>query len=305
MTEQAVQFDCKGATLVGILHKPAQPKHRGIVVVVGGGPQYRAGGHRQLVLWSRRLCDAGYPVLRFDYRGMGDSSGEFPTFEHIDDDIRAATDALAKFVPEVDDVVLWGECDASSAILFCAWRDARVHGAVLLNPWARTENIRARAVLRHYYLKRLLEPSFWRKLVSGGLNPLAALRELIAVLKRSRGSLGGAAAGRAAETTAPLSREMPLPDRLLAGLQRFNGRIMLVMSGRDLIAREFDELFKGSPQWQAEVARKDLERHDLPDGDHTFSSALQRNQVIGWGLDWLQAGERAGEKTAPAAGGQR
>lgn len=302
MTEQAVQFDCHGATLVGILHKPAQPKHRGIVVIVGGGPQYRAGGHRQLVLWSRRMCEAGYPVLRFDYRGMGDSSGTFPTFEHIDDDIRAATDALARFVPEVNDVVLWGECDASSAILFCAWRDPRVHGAVLLNPWARTENIRARAVLKHYYLKRLLEPSFWRKLLTGGLNPLAALREVIAIVQRSRASLGGgAAASQTAQANAPLSREMPLPERLLAGLQRFNGRIMLVMSGRDLIAREFDELLKGSPAWQAEVARKDIERHDLPDGDHTFSSAVQRNQVIAWGLDWLKAGEQA----APAAGARR
>jgi uncharacterized protein len=98
---------------------------------------------------------------------------------------------------------------------------------------------------------------------------------------------------------APLSRDIPLPDRLLAGLQRFHGRILLVMSGRDLIAREFDELIKGSPAWQAELARKDIVRHDLPDGDHTFSSAAQRNQVIAWGLDWLQAGERV----APAKGG--
>jgi hypothetical protein len=47
------------------------------------------------------------------------------------------------------------------------------------------------------------------------------------------------------------------------------------------------------------VARKDIVRHDLPDGDHSFSSAAQRNQVIAWGLDWLQAGERV----APAKGG--
>jgi hypothetical protein len=156
-------------------------------------------------------------------------------------------------------------------------------------------------VLRHYYLQRLLEPSFWRKLVSGGLNPLAALRELLAVVKRSRASVGGSPTARADSALAPLSRELPLPERLLAGLQRFNGRIMLVMSGRDLIAREFDELVKGSPAWQAEVARKDIERHDLPDGDHTFSSALQRNQVIAWGLDWL----KAGETSAPDAGEKR
>ena len=46
-----------------------------------GGPQYRVGSHRQFTLMARAFAAAGYPVLRFDYRGIGDSEGESRGFE--------------------------------------------------------------------------------------------------------------------------------------------------------------------------------------------------------------------------------
>jgi uncharacterized protein len=295
MNEQPISFTCADADLVGILHRPAGPaRSTGVVIVVGGGPQYRAGGHRQLVLWSRRMAESGYPVLRFDYRGMGDSGGEFPGFDHIDDDIRSAIDRLCTEQPELRDIVLWGECDGASAIMYYAYRDPRVRGVVLLNPWARTEALRARAVLKHYYLTRLLEPSFWRKLLTLRFNPLTSLQSIVETWRRSRTSVRSTDVASAVDLSAPLSRELPLPDRLLAGWRRFGGRIMLVMSGRDLIAREFDELIQGSQAWAAAIQESALTRHDLADGDHTFSSAAWRDQVIDWALHWLPAerGER-------------
>jgi exosortase A-associated hydrolase 1 len=289
-TEAALTFDCGGDTLVGILHRPLRPRRRGVVIVVGGGPQYRAGGHRQLTLWSRALCEAGFPVLRFDYRGMGDAHGSFRGFTDADDDIRAAVDQLKAQVPEVDEVVLWGECDASSAILMYAYRDARVKGAVLLNPWVRTEAGQAKAILRFYYLQRVLQPSFWRKLFSGRLNPLESLRSALGLLRQARGGQPAAAAQAATgDLKAPIPRELPLTEGLLLGLQRFQGRLLLVLSGRDLIAKEFDQLLKDSPAWQQALAAKPVQRQDMADGDHTFSSAEQRGQVLAWGQAWLES----------------
>ena len=290
MTEQAQRFDCQGDTLIGILHRPDRPNGRGVVVVVGGGPQYRAGGHRQLVLWSRKLCDHGYAVLRFDYRGMGDSQGCFAGFLAVDEDIRCAVDHLVAEVPDLDDVVLWGECDAASAILLYAGLDERVTGAVLLNPWVRSEALQARTVLRHYYLNRLLQPSFWRKLIGGSFNPIESIRSWLALRRaaRSSGARSGTSQSQALAPRAPVPRDLPLAESMLVGLQRFRGSLMLVMSGRDLIAREFDDLVSASPDWQAALARSKAVRHDLPDGDHTFSSARQRGQVVEWALQWLR-----------------
>jgi len=296
--EAALTWPCEGDALVGILHRPPDPpRRRGVVMVVGGGPQYRAGGHRQLTLWSRRLAAEGYPVLRFDYRGMGDAHGQFRGFLDVDDDIRSAVDQLLQQQPGLDEVVLWGECDASSAILLYAHRDPRVKGVVLLNPWVRTEAVAAQTILRFYYLHRVLQPSFWKKLVSGKLNPWTAARSLWRLLQQSRaaGRAATRARGHAGDATAgpalgaPIPRELALPDGLLIGWQRFAGPVMLVLSGRDLIAREFDVLTRSSDTWRAAVARPTLRRHDLPNGDHTFSSAEQRGTVVGWGLDWLRS----------------
>jgi exosortase A-associated hydrolase 1 len=291
VTEKALTFACGSEDLVGILHLPERAATRGVVIVVGGGPQYRVGGHRQLVLWSRRLAAEGFPVLRFDYRGMGDSHGRFMGYETVDDDIRAAIDCIAHEMPSLTEIVLWGECDASSAILFYAYRDPRVKGMVLLNPWARTEAGRAKTMLKHYYLQRLMQPSFWKKLFSLRFNPLTAAGDFLR-LARVSWSVPTPAASVPPDSgglAAPISRDLPLPHRLLTGFQRFPGRVMLVMSRRDYIAREFDELLAADPAWAQAIAAKQFVRHDMAEGDHTFSSAQQRNRVVGWGLEWLRS----------------
>lgn len=288
MTETAVAFDCQGDTLIGVLHQPEQAQQRGVLFVVGGGPQYRAGGHRQLTLWARRLCSEGMAAFRFDYRGMGDAQGQFVGFEAVDDDIGAAIDRFCEAVPELKEVVLWGECDAASAILFYAYRDPRVKGVVLLNPWVRTQAGEAKAILRFYYLHRIMQRSFWQKVLSFRFNPFASAWSALKLMQRSRAPRVKSAPEPAGALGAAIARDGPLPERLLLGLTRFQGPVMLVLSGRDLIAREFDELATRSPAWQEQFRRKPVTRHDLPGADHTFSSAEQRNQVVDWGVAWLR-----------------
>jgi exosortase A-associated hydrolase 1 len=288
VNETAVCFDCQGVPLVGIIHRPTNPKRRGVLMVVAGGPQYRVGGHRQRVIWARRLAAEGYPTFRFDYRGAGDSYGDYVGFEGIDDDIRSALDHFSAEVPELDEIVLWGECNSVSSVLFYAFRDPRVKGLVMLNPWVRTESGQARALLRHYYLDRLLQPSFWLKLLSLRFNPWTSLRSAVELMHRVRKNGSAVAAPSGDNLAAALSRDGTLPDRMLAGFSRFGGPMIIMVSGRDLIAREFDDLLLTSQAWQEEVRTKAPIRHTLPDADHSFSSAEQRDQVIALGLEWLR-----------------
>ena len=275
MTERALTFDCEGASLVGILSEPSVPSRIGVVIVVGG-PQYRAGSHRQFVLLARALAQQGFAVLRFDMRGMGDSQGTSGGFEAATADIGAAVDALCAQAPGVTQVALWGLCDgASAALLYLdAVQDARVRGVCLLNPWVRSPESLARVQLRHYYWRRLGERAFWQKLASGRVG-VQAWRDLRANLR----------ARRPAERAAAL----PFQHRMARAWKAFDGDILLVLSGDDFTAREFVDATGSEPAWARALEHRGLQRHDLPDADHTFTASPWRQQVDEITAAWLKA----------------
>lgn len=279
--EEALTFGCHGEQLVGILHPAHGAADTGVLVVVGG-PQYRAGSHRQFVHLGRALAGAGYPVLRFDYRGMGDSEGAVRNFEHVSDDIEAAVNALQQRLPPVKHVVLWGLCDgASAALMYCEdKRDARVSGLCVLNPWVRSQTSLASTQLKHYYTRRVLEPQFWAKLLSGGV-ALGALRELghkIGVTVRA----SGPAKGQAGETAG-------FQQRMALGWHRASARILLILSGDDYTAKEFIEHTGADKTWRALLAQPGLRCHTVADADHTFSDAASRLAAERVTIDWLKA----------------
>jgi exosortase A-associated hydrolase 1 len=284
-------FICRGESLVAILHEASGAPRLGVVIVVGG-PQYRVGSHRQFVLLARALAAHGVPVLRFDYRGMGDSDGEYAGFEAIDPDIAAAIDAFTARCPSVREIVLWGLCDAASASLFYAHQDARVRGLVLLNPWVRTTSGEAKAYLKHYYAKRLFDAAFWRKLLSGRFafgESLASLLGMVRNARQTGQTVLPSQPGRLAGDTS-----VGLPDRMAEGLRRFAGPVLLIMSGNDLTAREFEDAAKASPLWRALLSAPRVTRRDLPEADHTFSRRVWRDRVAAWTLEWLSAAAKDG-----------
>jgi exosortase A-associated hydrolase 1 len=236
------------------------------------------GSHRQFVQLTRHLAAHGHAALRFDVRGMGDSSGTPASFEQLDDDIAAAIDELMRRRPEVKRVVLWGLCDGASASLLYIQRtrDARVGGLVLLNPWVRSVQTLARARVRHYYLQRLLQPAFWRKLVSGQVGG-TALRDGLQNLRDAR--------ARPAATASTDAR--PFAARMADGWRAFGGPILLVLSGDDVTAQEFAVHAGSDASWRDTLSAPRVSRTNLPEADHTFSVAGSGLHVAQLTLEWM------------------
>jgi exosortase A-associated hydrolase 1 len=279
VVETPVVFALGGDALVGVLAAPDGPAQETAVLVVVGGPQVRAGSHRQFVQLARHLAGQGHAVLRFDARGMGDSGGTPAGFEHLHDDIAAAIDELMRRRPEVRKVVLWGLCDGASASLLYLQhtRDARVGGLVLLNPWVRSPQTLARATLRHYYTQRLLQPGFWRKLLGGSVG-VAAVR-------------GWWQNYRIALQNARYARDpdgMPFAERMAEGWRGFKGPILLVLSGDDVTAHEFAGHAASDPSWRGTLDGRSLRRVEVPGADHTFSGRETGPRVLELTLDWLR-----------------
>lgn len=276
--EQALPIACAGESLLAVLTMPVRPCQVGVVIVVGG-PQYRVGSHRQFVQLARALARAGYAALRFDVRGMGDATGGLGDFDRIGPDIAAAVTALAAHLPAEAPIVIWGLCDgASAALLYLHERkDPRVAGLVLANPWARSDASLARAQVKHYYTRRVLEREFWRKLVRGGIG-LVAVRDLLAnlVSARSTGQHEGGADGM-----------HTFQRRMAAAYATFKGPVLLLLSGQDITAREFEEFAANDDLWQATARARPPQQVRLPASDHTFSQVAWRQAAEDATLRWL------------------
>lgn len=272
--ERPTLFECDGDRLIGIIAQPPQPIETGVVIIVGG-PQYRAGSHRQFTLLARQLAEQGIASIRFDYRGMGDSEGDMRNFEAIDADIKAAIDNFTIQSPGIKQIVLWGLCDAASAALYYGHTDPRVKGMVLLNPWVHTEAGAARARLKHYYLNRLMSKAFWAKLLTGKVQVGASLGDL-------------ANSTRQAGTSKDESQTMLIDprhggpgyiDRMLMCLKKFHGNVQIILSGNDLTAQEFNELIREDSSWRKAVASQKVNSIEITAANHTFASKPWRDQA--------------------------
>ena len=274
-TETTLRFACANETLFGILALPGQSSDVGVVLIVGG-PQTRVGSHRQFVLLSRTLAAAGYPVLRFDTRGMGDSTGSQRNFEAVSPDIGAAIDALQSRCPSVQRIVLWGLCDAASAaLLYCDdTHDPRIAGLCLLNPWVRSEATLARTQVKHYYGQRLLQKEFWAKLFSGRLNIARSVAELL---------------HKIGQASAKPEQLLGFQERMARGWKDLPGKVLLILSGDDFTAKEFLEYTTAAESWCGLLDGTSITRVDIDNADHTFSSAEWRDTVAETCLKWLEA----------------
>ncbi len=265
--EHAFTFSCGTNRLLGITTIPEQALDVGVLVIVGG-PQYRVGSHRQFTLLCRDLAKSGIPAMRFDYTGMGDSEGDLRNFEEVDKDIAAAVDAFLENCENLNQVILWGLCDAATAAAFYACKDPRISGLVLLNPWARTEAGEAKARMKHYYLSRIFDPALWKKIFSGKFDFSGSAKDFLGSASSASGPVGSSA----------------LPERMRTSLEKFQGGILFILSGNDLTAREFDDLAK-SPDWRGLVAG--TQRLDLAEADHTFSRREWRDRVSSRTIEWI------------------
>jgi exosortase A-associated hydrolase 1 len=276
--EIPVVFECQGQQLLGIIHQCDNMAATGVLIIVGG-PQHRTGSHRQFILLARHLAQHHIATMRFDARGMGDSEGECRDFSEIDHDIRAAIDCFFASCPGLKQVVLWGLCDAASAALFYAYQDSRVKGLVLLNPWVFTQQGSAKTYLKHYYLQRLANREFWKKVFLFRFDYTNSVSSFLNFLKLARAVKPQATR---------IADDLPLPIRMRECLKQFTHPILLILSGRDLTASEFKETVKADAEWQALLKRPRVFCQDFEAADHTFSSSLWREKVAKWTTDWVK-----------------
>ncbi|MEW6990626.1 hydrolase 1, exosortase A system-associated [Colwelliaceae bacterium 6441] len=259
VVEKTVSFRCNESQLQGIYHEVDNATH-GVIIVVGG-PQSRVGSHRMFVDVARGLAKQGITVFRFDYRGAGDSEGELQPFTETVDDINAAVLCFHQAYPKIRSVNLWGLCDAASAIAMYLdkYQGNQITNVFMLNPWVKQTSTEAQAILKYYYWQRLMDKTFWLKLLTGKFNPFKSASDLVEHKKMAN-----------------TPSQSSFVDKMLSGLQAFQGNVHVFLSENDLTAQEFIALRQQSSSW----SQLKIDAEIVINGaNHTFASPHWKQQI--------------------------
>ena len=253
------------AELAAVLHYPDELSGAGVsdrgkypvVVICHGFAGNSNGTDRLFVEAARELSAGGYYVLRFDYGGCGESTGDYGSggMDRIIEETRRAIDYVAS-IDHIDPsrITLLGHSLGGAAAVLTAVRDSRIKSLILWSPVA------------HPLLDivRIVGERKVQELTRGGKRFVDHLHYELKP-----------------EFFDSLGRYHPLQE-----LAAFKGDVFIAhgTGDRDIpvdYAFLYQKMF-----WTRKSGVCDKEI--IMNADHSFSSAAARRQVIGETVGWLR-----------------
>jgi exosortase A-associated hydrolase 1 len=251
-------FTCDGSCLMATFD---QGDAKTGLLIVSGGNEIRSGAHAGQAAMAAHFAKLGYPVFRYDRRGIGESEGENGDFENSAEDIAAAVTAFRDAAPHMSRIIAFGNCDAASALMLFH-ETAGIDALVLANPWVietasttsqtptDSPTVPTAAAIRTRYLSRLKNPRSLIDLFTGKID-----------LKKLFGGLARAA--RKDETSG-------LGVRVAAALSQCEVPVSLLIAERDTTALAFMGLWNSS-DGAAMRGNSAISMHKIDSASHSFA----------------------------------
>ncbi|MEM6856386.1 MAG: hydrolase 1, exosortase A system-associated [Pseudomonadota bacterium] len=243
MSRLHLTFACGSLTLAGTLD--TAPGHTGLLIV-SGGSEVRSGAFSGQAQLAARVAQAGFPVFRFDRRGIGDSEGEDHSFRSSERDIASALCAFRALAPELDRVFAFGNCDAASALMLT--KGAGFDGLILSNPWSFEDGDDSTppAAIRKRYAQKLKNPNEVLRLIRGGID----------FGKLGKGLLRSA-------------KPSPEPSNLISEMRErlndYSGSVTILLATADRTAQQFAQSWDPTDN---RIARCEGAGHAYAEPDH-------------------------------------
>lgn len=263
--ERALQFG-EDRRLLGMLSLPPGPgSNRPAIIIPNTGVDHRIGPNRLHVQLARALAGHGYPTLRFDLSGMGDSGLPGDARGDVLGDQCTVLDELQR-LGVADRFIAVGLCSGAHDVHGLAKADSRVIAAAFIDHYTYP-------TLRfgiNFVLQRLTDPRRWsnyvaRKCAELTQNEKERFRgdQLIYLNQPERAAFDADLAG--------------FIQRQLALFFFYTGEYQNIYNYREQLLDGFPRLRK----------YECYDLHYYPCSDHTFTQASMRIELIDALRRWL------------------
>jgi pimeloyl-ACP methyl ester carboxylesterase len=294
MTDRANEtplfFDVAGDHCFGVLTHPESPNGVGVMIIQGGDTvNVSMQRNRLAVRMARMLAERGYTALRFDYHGLGESTGEIGELkltEPFSEDAIAAAEELRK--AGAGHIVMVGACFSARTALAAGPHLPDVSAVVASTPpiaaYGRSDAV-AERMARDQKLGDYASLAFRAKTVRALFDPTR--RSLYIKFARSkfrqisRRLTGGEKGERKWWVSPEFLRQLEnLADREVP--------VLLAYGDEDPLLREFDRARDGKlGRIIADSSVIDVQR-DLPGVIHGFPTIPGQEAFLTSTIDWIE-----------------
>lgn len=305
-----VTFSNKNAIrLFGILHLPQTEERRNIaIILLSPGVKMRTGPHLLYKRMTDLFTGLGFPVLRFDFFGLGDSEGQLEekqladVYNHME---------VGRFVDDAIDAMNWmqknhgtsrfilsGLCGGAISGLLAGSRDKRVVGLLGLGITPVLASKAANPALymttgqllelRTGYIRKLIDPkSIWRALTLQSDFRLAWKSVTAPLLNRWKQKNTAAATAEMDADKLPDDNANPLFPPAFFDMTSSGRPLLLIFSGADRLNWEFQEKFIPRYGERLKTVSHMYDLHVIPEANHILSFREWEKEMLDMARDWL------------------
>jgi pimeloyl-ACP methyl ester carboxylesterase len=283
--ESVVHFEADGETLAGIVTRPVgNALGVGVIILSGGANTTSMGPRRFSVRLARFLSERGFHTLRFDYHGLGESTGVMPVYRLDTPFVQDLTGAISV----LDDLglrrfILVGKCIGARTALAKATELPGLEGLVLISAPVRDFEKGERGYARTAeklsiwdYVKRASRPRTLQRL----LDP----RRRTAYRKLARAKIEALKSGRGHGTEAKSSSSGFLEP--LEVVARSKTPVLFIYGEADQPYAEFSAASRG-PLGDLLATAASVHVRTLPAEVQGFSRLVVQDQTFDIVGDWI------------------
>lgn len=313
-----------GYRLFGMMHRPAVPCVPGIaIILLSPGVKMRVAPHQLYVNMAERFASLGYPVLRFDFYGLGDSEGEAEEEYLADlygavqvgrymDDTIAAMDWMER-THGINKFIVSGLCGGAITGLLTASKDQRIKCLlglaipVILDgthiDFTKYMTDSQLKETRDGYIRKLWDLRAWRswiRFLTFRSHYSLIFRSLLKPLLEKTHKTTAASA--TSDPNEPKDNTNPYFAPAFFNMLSTGRHIYLVFAGSDRLLWEYEKKFVERHRQRLELYSAHYAMHVTKDANHIFSFREWEEDMLDQCCRWLVALEGKSKDAAVLSG---